>query len=175
MRDELVRLLQSYAAESGRLGQVFADCMGMHATDLAALIAIMQADQRGAALTPGRLGEHLGLSSGATTAVVDRLERAGHVRRARDDRDRRRVTLHHGEPAIAVGVQFFRPLGRRMDEMLTGYSEPELEIVRRFLADTVAMTTDFRRALPKDGGRGTDRAASVQPGGGATAISPPSR
>ena len=79
VRDELVRLLRAYAAEAERLGQVFAERNGMHPTDLQALLAVMQAEAAGAPLTPGRLGEHLGLSSGATTAVVDRLERAEHV------------------------------------------------------------------------------------------------
>ncbi len=54
----------------------------MHPTDLNALLAVMRAERAGAPLTPGRLGQHLGLSSGATTAVIDRLERAGHVQRS---------------------------------------------------------------------------------------------
>ena len=60
MRDELVLLLQEYAGEAERLGQVFAERNGMHPTDLYALLAVMQAEAAGAPLTPGRLGEHLG-------------------------------------------------------------------------------------------------------------------
>jgi DNA-binding MarR family transcriptional regulator len=144
-RDELVRLLQLYAAEADRLGHVFAERHGLHSTDLAALIAVMQADRSGLPLTPGRLGEHLGLSSGATTAVIDRLERADHVRRSRDDRDRRRVTLRYGDAAAHVGAAFFGPLGLRMDEMLAGYTEEELAVVRRFLAESTAMLQRHRR------------------------------
>lgn len=147
MRDELVRLLQEYAGEAERLGQVFAERHRMHPTDLYALLAVMQADRAGAPLTPGRLGAHLGLSSGATTAVIDRLERAEHVRRARDDRDRRRVTLHYGEAAKALGAAFFGPLGGRMDAMLAGYDATELDAVRRFLAETNAMMRDHRAAV----------------------------
>lgn len=145
MRTELVRLLQEYAGEADRLGQVFAERHHMHPTDLHALLAVMHADQAGAPLTPGRLGAQLGLSSGATTAVIDRLERAQHVQRHRDDRDRRRVTLRYGDAATALGVAFFGPLGTRMDEMLAGYSADELAAVRRFLTETNETMRRHRR------------------------------
>lgn len=146
-RDELVRLLQAYSGEAERLSHVFAVRHDMHATDLAALLAVMQADRAGEPLTPGRLGRHLGLSSGATTAVVDRLERADHVRRARDERDRRRVTLHYGSAAEQVGSAFFGPLGARMDELLSGYDAAELAAARRFLGDATAMVRAYREAV----------------------------
>jgi DNA-binding MarR family transcriptional regulator len=146
-RDELVRLLQTYAAETERLGQVFAERNGMHRTDLYALLAVMHADRVGAPLTPGRLGEHLGLSSGATTALVDRLEHAGHVRRERDDRDRRRVTLHYSAAAAAVGSAFFGPLAVRMDRMLVGFSAEERAVVERFLDQTNTLMREHRAAI----------------------------
>lgn len=144
LRDELVRLLQTYAAEAERLGQVFAERNGMHPTDLQALLAVMQADTAGAPLTPGRLGEHLGLSSGATTAVVDRLERAEHVRRTRDERDRRRVTLRYGAAAAAVGRAFFGPLAVKIDHLLAGFDGEELAAVRRFLEQTNVLMREHR-------------------------------
>jgi DNA-binding MarR family transcriptional regulator len=151
-REQLVRLLQLYATEADQLGQVFAERHGLHPTDLHALLAVMHADRAGAPLTPGRLGQQLGLSSGATTALVDRLERVGHVRRVRDDRDRRRVALRYGEAAAAVAEAFFGPLGARMDQLLTAYSPAELAAVRRFLTDTVAMVRAHHDALRADGG-----------------------
>lgn len=143
-RDELVRLLQEYAGEAERLSQVFADRHDMHTTDLYALLAVMQADLAGHPLTPGRLGEHLGLSSGATTAVIDRLERVDHVFRSRDRHDRRRVTLHYGDTAAEVGAAFFGPLGAKMDAFLADYTADELAVARRFLTDTNAMMRRYR-------------------------------
>lgn len=151
MREDLVRLLREYAAEAERLGQAFADSHHMHPTDLNALLAVMHADQTGVPLTPGRLGHHLGLSSGATTAVVDRLERAGHVHRERDERDRRRVTLHYGDAASAVGSAYFGPLGLRMDHMLAAYSVAELSVVRRFLVEINELMRHRRRDLQATG------------------------
>jgi DNA-binding MarR family transcriptional regulator len=145
VRNELVRLLQDYAGEADRLGQAFAVRHHMHPTDLYALLAVMRADPT--PLTPGRLGERLGLSSGATTAVIDRLERAGHVYRARDGRDRRRVTLHHAQAAAALGAAFFGPLAARMDALLTGYSDAELAAVSRFLVETNALMAEHRAGV----------------------------
>lgn len=147
MRDDLVRLLREYAVEAERLGQVFAESYHMHPTDLNALLAVMQADQLGVPLTPGRLGQHLGLSSGATTAVVDRMERAGHVHRIRDERDRRRVTLHYGDAASAVGSAYFGPLGLRMDRMLSAYNPAEVSVIRRFLVEANELLRHRRRDL----------------------------
>jgi DNA-binding MarR family transcriptional regulator len=147
MRDDLVRLLRESAVEAERLGQAFAGSLHMHPTDLNALLAVMQADQVGVPLTPGRLGQYLGLSSGATTAVIDRMERAGHVHRTRDERDRRRVTLHYGDTASAVGSAYFGPLGTRMDRMLSGYSATDLNVIRRFLTEANELLRLRRRDL----------------------------
>ena len=76
-RAELLRLLQRYVVEAVRLGRTFAVRHHMHPTDWSALLAVIQGDRVGRPLTPGELGQRLGISSGATTAVVDRLERAG--------------------------------------------------------------------------------------------------
>lgn len=153
-RDELVRLLQEYAVEADRLSRTFAERHSMHVTDLYALMAVMHAEGEGEPLTPGRLGEHLGLSSGATTAVVDRLERASHVSRSRDGHDRRRVTLHYGTTAARVGGEFFGPLGEKMDAFLSGYSAAERAAAQRFLTDVNEMMRRYRaevREAPADG------------------------
>jgi len=148
-RDALVRLLQDYATESSRLAQAFSEQQGLHTTDLYALIAVLGAEARGEPLTAGRLGERLGLSSGATTALVDRLERQRHVRRDRDDRDRRRVVLRYGDGAAAVGRAFFGPLGARMDGLLADYSAEELAAVVRFLDGVTRLVSDRRREVER--------------------------
>ena len=146
-RAELIRLLQRHAVEAVRLGRAFAEHHGLHPTDWAALLAVMQGDRAGTPLTPGELGERLGMSSGATTAVVDRLERAGHVRRVRDSRDRRRLTLHRAENAHALIAAFFDPLDAAMDTIVVGYTALELATVQRFLAEAVGQVSDHRRRL----------------------------
>jgi DNA-binding MarR family transcriptional regulator len=167
-RDELIRLLQAYTTESARLAAEFSGRHGLHTTDLHALIAVLNADGRGTPLTAGRLGTHLGLSSGATTALVDRMERHGYVERVKDPRDRRRVVLTYGEAAARMGRAFFGPLGADMDALLAGFAPEELAAVERFLVGVVEMVA-ARRAQ-------TSVPTSVQTSTGptSTAISRPS-
>jgi DNA-binding MarR family transcriptional regulator len=138
LREEIVNLMRSYSVEAQQVGHTFAQSHGLHPTDLQALIAVMHAEGRGDPLTPGRLGEAIGLSSGATTAAIDRLERAGHLRRARESTDRRVVHLHYGEPGMALALEFFGPLGKRTDDVMSGFSDEDLATVHRFLQGMTA-------------------------------------
>ena len=133
LREEIVTLLRTYSVEAQHVGHAFAQRHGLHPTDLQALIAVMHAEGRGEPLTPGRLGEAIGLSSGATTAAIDRLERAGHLRRSRESTDRRVMHLRYGEPGMALALQFFGPLGRRTDRVMADFSDDDLAMVQRFL------------------------------------------
>lgn len=131
---EIVHLLRAVAVDLGRHSARFAQRNGMHPTDVRALIVLMDAYRAGEETTAGRLGAALGLNSAGTTALVDRLERAGHVRRVRGERDRRKVTIEVDERAIALGRQHFGPLIDRAVGLLSGYDERELAAIRGFLA-----------------------------------------
>ncbi|GGQ12949.1 MarR family winged helix-turn-helix transcriptional regulator [Streptomyces mutabilis] len=117
--------------EINRLVQGFAGTHGLHATDVQALAAILDAREP---MTPGRLREHLGLTSGAVTACVDRLERAGHVRRVRESADRRVVHLHWVPDARAAARTYFRPLADAAAATRARFDDDELAVVLRFLA-----------------------------------------
>ncbi|MET0417914.1 MAG: MarR family transcriptional regulator [Actinoplanes sp.] len=146
-RDELVQLLRAYSVEATQLGDAFAHVNGLHPTDLHALIAVMQASRRGDPLTPGRLGEALELSSGATTAVIDRLERAGHLKRVRESPDRRVVHLLHDAPAMELASSFFRPLVARSHAVMDEFTPEELEVILRFMRGITAAVTAHHREV----------------------------
>lgn len=147
VRAEIVELLRSYSLESHRLAEVFAELHGVHHTDLRALVAVLHAEQRGTPLTPGELGAAVGLSSGATTAVIDRLERTGHLRRLRDDPDRRRVHLRYDPAGLALAQDFFRPVGERSNAVMDQFSDAELAAVARFLRAMNDMLAHHREEL----------------------------
>jgi DNA-binding MarR family transcriptional regulator len=86
----------------------------LHSTDATALIEILAAEERGTPLTPARLSERIGLSFGATSTLLNRLEAVGHVTRSRVHADRRIVTLHSTAGVQAIAEKFFDPLGHRM-------------------------------------------------------------
>ncbi|MEV6884402.1 MarR family transcriptional regulator [Streptomyces sp. NPDC051135] len=130
---EIVHLLRALTVELGAHSARFAQRNGMHPTDVRALITLMDAARAGEALTAGHLGAALGLNSAGTTALVDRLERAGHVRRVRDERDRRKVTVEVDEHAVALGWSHFGPLIARAVELLSGYDARERAAIEHFL------------------------------------------
>ena len=134
-RLEIGLLLRRLTVEVDAVGSRFADLHGLGRTDVRALVAIMDAARSGAALTAGALGAAVDLSSASVTALVDRLERAGHVRRVRDEHDRRRVVLEMTESAMAAGAAFFGGLQRDLSAAMASYTDEELAVVRRFLVE----------------------------------------
>lgn len=87
----------------------FAALHGLHHTDGEALARVLVAQERGTPMTAAVLATELGLTSGGITFVVDRLERAGHLNRVRDDTDRRKVLLHYSPGGRALADEFFGP------------------------------------------------------------------
>ncbi|MFI7109212.1 MarR family winged helix-turn-helix transcriptional regulator [Nonomuraea sp. NPDC050227] len=131
----LVHLLRAVTVELDRMGERFAAAHALHPTDVRALICLLDAARTGTPATPGTLGTHLGLNSAGTTAVVDRLERLGHVRRERDTRDRRRVLLKVDESAVTLGWSFFGPLIQEIVTLMGRYDTTEQATIERFLSD----------------------------------------
>lgn len=130
--DALIRLLWEVGEGMNGLQAAMARTTGAHPTDLAAIARLGQADEP---LTIGELGAGLGLTKTAATGVVDRLERAGHVERVRDSRDRRRVHLRVTATAEAVAEQVLGDYVRRMRAVLAGYTDAQLDVTERFLVD----------------------------------------
>jgi DNA-binding MarR family transcriptional regulator len=143
----LVRLLRQLVVETDRMAELFGETHGMHRTDLNALTVIMDAALRGDPMSPGRLAEALHLSASATTAVLDRLEAAGHVRRDRHPSDRRRVALEIAEHAMELGRRFFTPLDAELAGAWSGLSVADHAVVERFLQASIDATIRVRQRL----------------------------
>jgi len=137
---DVIDAMRRYGSDSSRLGHAFAALHRLQTADLQALVAILAAERTGTPMTPSILREHLGLSSGGTTYVIDRLERAGHIRRTRGaSGDNRVVQLHHTDQGIATALQFFRPLGVAMFGLLDQFDDDELAVVARFAEASAEM------------------------------------
>ena len=150
-RDRLLALitdhLRRYGAEASRVVDVFAKTHGMHPTDLQALVLILNSERQGQAATPGTLRQVLNLTSGAVTGAVDRLVRAGHVRREPDAHDRRQVRLHQDDAGRELGQEFFGPLGARVGASMDRYDEDQLELIEDFMATMAEAMAEHRRSL----------------------------
>lgn len=134
---ELVLLLQQFAQASDRYVESTGNRHQTHRTDMNALAAVMRFELAGCAPTPGALARELGLSSPATSALLDRLERSGHIERLRVDKDRRVVRIHMTEKAKVDGRTMFGPLSASMLEVISSYTDQEIALVSRFMLDAV--------------------------------------
>ena len=127
---------------SGNLDSAFdafaARKLGVNRTDLHCLNIL----ESRTGLTAGELAVEAGLTSGAVTGVVDRLERAGYVRRAADPGDRRKVKIEFTAAFYEMADEIWSPLKRQWDEVLARrFTAHQLEQVITFLR----VTNDFTR------------------------------
>lgn len=134
---QLAAELRRMAGETVLYHQAIAERVGLAATDLRCLELLAGAG----ALTAGRLAEFTGLSTSTITAAIDRLERAGYARRARDPRDRRKVLV---EPVLEAAERDLLPLfagmGQAMDALCAEYDDAELALITEFARRCVDLT-----------------------------------
>lgn len=145
--DRLIRALRAYLSET----EIYIGTAGreveMHRTDLTGLGVILDRGSTGVSTTPGQLSAALHLSAPATSAMLDRLERLGHIRRTPNPTDRRSVVVEITDHALAVGGSMFGRLGARMQPVLDRRSDDQLAEIADFLEDVVAATRAARMDL----------------------------
>jgi len=132
---EIAGDLKTFAARVILHGLRASDALSLAPTDLVCMCLL----QLNGPATPGFLAEMTGLTTGAVTGMVDRLERCGYVHREPDPTDRRRVIV---KPDLA---RWDRDLQRQAPnrapatlEFLRHYSPAQLRATRRFVADLAA-------------------------------------
>jgi DNA-binding MarR family transcriptional regulator len=155
-KKDLVEKLITEFRVSGNQDDAFdnlaAQRLGVNETDLHCLNII----QNSGGVTAGELATEAGLTTGAVTGVIDRLERAGFVRRDRDTTDRRKVLVTPVPEAMAALGEHYRHHGEQLDAVLSTRDEAQLRVIADFLAD---LTDPDAGALvtppPSAGGRGS--------------------
>ncbi len=101
-------------------------------------------------MTAGRLAELTGLTTGAITGVVDRLEKAGLVRRERDESDRRKVYVAVVPEAVARIGRYYEPMQRAVLKDWESYTDAELKLLLRFMTQgyrTMLTATEELKAM----------------------------
>ena len=148
-RDRLLGGLRDHGVAFAELGRHFGTRMGLHTTDANAVVEILSAEERGTPLTQAALSRRIGLTPGATSSLLNRLEKAGHVTRVRDSVDRRLVTLRATAGVEGMLGHFFRPLIDRIDTMMADYSPEELAHAERFITGFVATMNSYLAELDR--------------------------
>jgi DNA-binding MarR family transcriptional regulator len=161
---ELEHAVRRSSAQGVIFGQTVANRAGISASDLECL-DFLNLEGR---VTAGRLAEVTGLTTGAITGVVDRLEKAGLVRRERDDNDRRKVFIATVPENIAKVGRFYEHMQRAMLKLWETYSDAELRLLLRFATqgyETMLAATEELKAMMEapDGKRAGARKPAQEP------------
>jgi DNA-binding MarR family transcriptional regulator len=126
---ELEELGRQMGVYSVLFHNAVAERLGLNVTDHKCLDHIL----RHGNLTAGHLSKATGLTTGAITGVIDRLETAGYVRREPDPHDRRKViVVPRPERMREIGM-LFESLGRNMARVMSSYSPKESEVLIDFM------------------------------------------
>src|ERR1700759_5205037 len=105
---QLEEAMRRSSAQGVMYGQTVANVAGIANSDMECMDILMLEGR----VTAGRLAEVTGLTTGAITGVIDRLEKAGYVRRVRDDSDRRKVFIEIVPENVAKIGRFYEHLQR---------------------------------------------------------------
>lgn len=111
--------------------------VSLNVTDTRCLDLVALAGE--AYLTAGDLGKATGLTTGAVTGVLDRLEKAGMIARVRDPEDRRKVFVRPKREAMARVGALYDGLGAAMMKLAGHYQTSELEVIHGFLERNLAL------------------------------------
>jgi len=98
---------------------------GLNATDMECLRLLFL---KGVS-TPSELARHTGLTSGAATAMLDRLEKAGFIERRPNPEDRRGTLILPAKSSAEKAASWFESARTAQAELISSYSESELEII----------------------------------------------
>jgi DNA-binding MarR family transcriptional regulator len=157
---ELVSEMRAYQRAVDDMDEAAAAHLGVNRSDLKCLDVLEEREP----LTAGQLAEVTGLTTGAVTTLLDRLEAAGYVRRVRDTADRRRVLVELTPLARQKVVELYGPLGELGRKWFEPYGDDEVRMLIHFLRHgTQINTQNAARARAMTGARPT-RAAETRLG-----------
>jgi DNA-binding MarR family transcriptional regulator len=143
---ETITACREFTSVVDVVNQLIAERMGINRTDH----RVMEVLNRLGPLTAGDLAEASHLTTGAVTAVVDRLEGLGYARRVRDTEDRRRVLIERTPEGNKTGMRYYGPFINRTFESMAEYSAEELAVVRDFMRGAAALSEEYARELRAD-------------------------
>ena len=135
--------LRGLDTELDLMNQAIADFSGMNRTDAQCMDIISATGS----ITPGALAHRIGLTPGAVTTILDRLEAGGWIVRRHDTADRRRVLVEPSPSKLAQRKTLFKGLQRATRNLAQRYSDEQLEFVVEFLQGTAGIVAEHRRSL----------------------------
>ena len=140
---QLIAAYRANTSQEGAFDTLAAANLGISLSDLRCLDLV----QASGGMTAGELARASGLTTGAVTAVIDRLEQAGFVRRLRDESDRRKVN-------VEVTTRHYEEAGKVWAPLMEDWQKT---LAARFTAEELRTITEFLRSATELGERHADR------------------
>jgi DNA-binding MarR family transcriptional regulator len=154
--EALGREFRSNSTRTVLFHAVIAERLGLNPSDHKCADLLMA---QGGPVTPGRLAELTGLTTGAITGVLDRLERAGFISREHDPNDRRRILVHITRERAPDLSRFFAPLVSGMRELCARYTVDDLALILEFTQGCTTVLRDAAERLREQDAPKSKRAA----------------
>jgi DNA-binding MarR family transcriptional regulator len=144
---ELLTALRHFGLEDDRFDTIVARRFDAAPAEFKAMDHILASG----GLTPGQLGDRLALSSGAVTALVDRLERLGWVKRVPHPTDRRSVIVSKASANVSAGEQIYRRFAEALARAAAELTPDERAACVRFLDSAAEIAAGQARELRDSG------------------------
>ncbi len=120
------------------LHQAIAQSVGLNATDTKCIELILREPER--SVTAGWLSNMTGLTTGAITHIIDRLEKRQFIERVRDPQDRRKVLIRVRPETLKPLVPKYESVGNAYISMVEQYSNEELQLICNYLEKTAELS-----------------------------------
>jgi DNA-binding MarR family transcriptional regulator len=136
--EEMIYLSQVNAVETSVFQQKIAEKFSLNTTDMRLLLLFTSVSS----LTAGEISVKLGLTTGAVTNVIDRLEVKDIVKRQRDESDRRKVIVVANKKKLTEMTKEYNDIRALFIENLQNYNENELRLLMRFYNESISITRE---------------------------------
>lgn len=147
--DEIGGLVMRWQDATQRYDETVGEIYGLNAAERLCLSFLWDGPK-----TASAIARHVRLTPAAVTALIDRLEKRGFVRRTPDASDRRKVLVEQAEEARRVTAEAYLPLGEAGAKSLAKYSAAELTVFLAVLRDSLAIQDEMTQLLLNQHGKG---------------------
>ncbi len=144
-KQRVIMLAREYGISTVLFRHAIGARLGVNVTDMECLATLFF---KGLS-TPTELAKHTGLSSGATTAMLDRLEKGGLIERRPNPDDRRGTLITVVREAATKVGPMFAPIRDAQDKLVASYSEEELQLIAGFFDKSIEIWETARQDLQK--------------------------
>ena len=144
---KLWELGRTMSTQTVFLHQAIAQSVGLNATDTKCMDLILQAHSenesrgnKGRGITAGRLSDMTGLTTGAVTHILDRLEKRKFIKRVRDTEDRRKVLIQPRLETLKPLIPKYEAIGKAYMALVEQYGDEDLRLICEYLEKTSEMS-----------------------------------